>query len=350
MSAMTRFHGIVPGMDNEFLIPESHLDAPADPEKRLRFMELVRRRLREYRYSPRTQQAYAHWIRRYIRFHGRRHPKDLGEDDVRAFLSSLAVERGVAASTQNQASAALIFLYDKVLRRTLRRIDGVTPARTTTRVPVVLSESELRAMFAALRGPSRLCAQLMYGSGLRVGECVSLRIKDIDFERREITVRGGKGEKDRRTPLADVCRPALLAQVERVRALFLKESRYDVRATGLTGALRRKYPNAERELRWQYVFPATRTFTDDAGIRRRHHLHETVVQREVRLTAASLGMMKRVTCHVFRHSFATHLLENGADIRTVQQLLGHEKLDTTMLYTHPLNRGGLGVRSPADRL
>ena len=274
----------------------------------------------------------------------------MGEAEVRRFLSSLVVESGVAASTQNQASAALQFLYDRVVGRPLRRIDGVTSARVVPRVPVVLSQSELREVFGVLRDPVRLCAQLMYGSGLRVGECVSLRVKDVDFERGEITVRGGKGDKDRRTPLAKICRDPLRAQIDRVRQLFLDESRYDVRTTGLTEALRRKYPLAEREFRWQYVFPATRTFTDDAGVRRRHHLHETVVQRAVRLAAASLGLTKRVTCHVFRHSFATHLLEGGTDIRTVQRLLGHEKLDTTMLYTHPLNRGGLGVRSLADLL
>ena len=331
-------------------IPESHLEAPPEPEKKFRFMEVVRRRLREQRYSPRTQEAYVHWIRRFIRFHDRRHPRDMGEEEVRRFLSSLAVESGVSASTQNQASAALGFLYDKVIGRPLRRIDGVATARVMPRVPVVLSESELRAVFDVLRDPVRLCALLMYGSGLRVGECVSLRVKDVDFERGEITVRGGKGDKDRRTPLAKICRDALHAQIDRVRELFLDESRHDVRTTGLTEALRRKYPRAELEFRWQYVFPATRTFIDDAGIRRRHHLHETMVQRAVRLGVASLGLTKRVTCHVFRHSFATHLLEGGTDIRTVQQLLGHEKLDTTMKYTHPLNRGGLGVRSPADRL
>lgn len=335
---------------DELLIPERHLDAPADPAKPLRFMEVVRRRLREKRYSAATQEAYLNWIRRFIRYHGRRHPRELGEDDVRRFLSFLAVEGGVSASTQNQASAALAFLYERVMRRPLRRIDGIAPARASIRVPVVLSEAELRDVFRVLRDPVRLCARLMYGSGLRVGECVSLRVKDIDFERGEITVRGGKGDKDRRTPLPRTCYEALHAQLDRVRELFQEDTRWDVRTTGLTEALRRKYPNAEREFRWQYVFPATRTFTDDAGVRRRHHLHETVVQRAVRLGAASLGMTKRVTCHVFRHSFATHLLEHGADIRTVQQLLGHEKLDTTMVYTHPLNRGGLGVRSPADRL
>ena len=335
---------------DELRIPESHLAAFPEPEKKFRFMEVVRRRLRERRYSPRTQEAYAHWILRFIRFHDRRHPRDMGEEEVRGFLSSLAVESGVSASTQNQAFAALRFLYDRVIGRPLRRIDGVAPARVLPRVPVVLSQSEIRQLFGALRDPVRLCAQLMYGSGLRVGECVSLRVKDVDFERGEITVRGGKGDRDRRTPLAKSCRDALRAQIDRVRALFLDEPRYEVRTTGLTEALRRKYPLAEREFRWQYVFPATRTFTDDAGVRRRHHLHETVVQRTVRLAAASLGLTKRVTCHVFRHSFATHLLERGTDIRTVQQLLGHEKLDTTMLYTHPLNRGGLGVRSPADEL
>lgn len=332
------------------LIPESHLVAGADPDRPLRFMEIVRRRLREARYSPRTCEAYLQWIRRYIRFHGRRHPKELSEDHVRVFLSALAVERDVSPSTQNQALAALVFLYDRVVQRRLRRVDGVVPAKRPSRLPIVLAEGEVRRVLEHLRDPVRLCALLMYGGGLRVGECVSLRLKDIDLERSEITVRGGKGDKDRRTPLAQAARGPLVEQLARARAAHRRDVEDDVRSTGIGNALLRKYPNADREGAWAYVFPAARTFTDAAGVRRRHHLHETAVQRAVRVAALEAGLSKRVTCHSFRHSFATHLLESGETIRTVQQLLGHSDVRTTMQYTHVLNRGAFGVRSPADRL
>jgi integron integrase len=332
------------------LIPETHLTAAPEPERSFRFMEVVRRRLRETRYSPRTCEAYVHWIRRFIRFHGRRHPKDLSEEHVRVFLSALAVEEGVAPSTQNQALAALLFLYERVVMRRLRRVDGVVPAKRPLRLPVVLSEGEVRRIFAELTGEARLCAMLMYGGGLRVGECVSLRLKDIDFERSEIAVRGGKGDKDRRTPLAAICREPLTKQLVRARAVHTRDVEDGVRVTGVGAALVRKYPGADRELSWRYVFPAARTFTDGGGVRRRHHLHETAVQRAVRRAAARAGLTKRVTCHSLRHSFATHLLESGADIRTVQELLGPSDVRTTMQYTHVLNRGALGVKSPADRL
>jgi integron integrase len=313
-------------------------------------MEIVRRKLRERRYSRRTEEAYVHWIRRFIRFHGRRHPTELAEEHVRAFLSSLAADEGVAASTQNQAMAALVFLYDRVVQRPLRRVDGIVSAHGHTRVPVVLSENEIRSLLRELPEPMRLCAELMYGSGLRVGECVALRVKDLDFDRREITVRAGKGGNDRRTPLSDASREVLGRQLQRVRAQFTADSRDAVRTTGLSDALLRKYPGADRDFIWRYVFSAARTFVDAAGVRRRHHLHETVLQRAVRAAGVSAGIAKRVTCHAFRHSFATHLLEAGSDIRTVQVLLGHRDVRTTMIYTHVLNRGGLGVRSPADRL
>jgi integron integrase len=332
------------------LIPESHLAAAPNPDRPLRFMEVVRRRLGEARFSPRTREAYTHWIRRFIHFHGRRHPKDMAEAEVRAFLSSLAVEQGVAASTQNQALAALVFLYERVVQRRLRRLDGIATAKRPARLPVVLSIEEVRTLLAHLRDPARLCAALMYGGGLRVSECVSLRRKDIDFDRSEITVRGGKGDKDRRTPLARMCREPLVEQLTRARALLRRDEEDGVRTTGVSGALARKYPNAERDLGWQYVFPASRTFVDVAGVRRRHHVHETAIQRAVREAARAAGIAKRVTCHSLRHSFATHLLESGADIRTVQELLGHSDVRTTMQYTHVLNRGALGVRSPADGL
>ena len=256
----------------------------------------------------------------------------------------------MSPATQNQALAALLFLYKDVVRRPLRRIEGVVAARSPSRLPVVLSEQEVRSILRELPQPARLCATLMYGAGLRIAECVSLRVKDVDFDRSEIAVRGGKGDKDRRTPLPKVCREDLVRQLAAARALHERDEGRGVRVTGLSPALLRKYPNADRELGWQYVFPAARSFLDAAHVRRRHHLHETAVQRAVRTAAARLGMAKRVTCHSFRHSFATHLLESGTDIRTVQALLGHTDLRTTMLYTHVLNRGGLGVKSPADRL
>jgi integron integrase len=331
------------------LIPLAHLVA-SDPERKYRLMEVVRTRLRERRYSPRTEQAYVFWIRRFVQFHGRRHPRELGEPEVRRFLSHLATRDRVAASTQNQALAALTFLYDAVLRRPLARVDGIAPARRARRVPVVLSQREVRALLGRLRDPARLCATLMYGSGLRVSECVSLRVKDVDLDRGEIVVRAGKGGKDRRTPLADRSTASLRRWLADRERLHRADQRDRVRVTALGEALERKYPGAAGEWRWSYVFPASRTFVEPAGVRRRHHLHETVVQRAIKEAALAAGLSKRVSSHSLRHSFATHLLEAGADIRTVQELLGHTDVRTTMIYTHVLNRGGLGVWSPVDRL
>jgi integron integrase len=332
------------------LIPESHLGRTPDPERRVRLMERVRRVLRERRYSRRTEETYAQWIRRFILFHGRRHPKDMGEEEVRAFLSALAVEQQVSASTQNQALAALTFLYAQVLSRPLDRIDGIAPAARPNRVPVVLSPREIKLLFRELTDPVLTCAMIMYGSGLRVTECVHLRVKDVDFDRREIIVRAGKGDKDRRTPLAEACERPLRALLRERQKEHLRDLRANVRPTGIEPSLCRKYPNAELEWKWQYVFAASRTFVDPDGTRRRHHLHESVVQRAFRDALHRSRIPKRASCHTLRLSFATHLLESGADIRTVQELLGHTDLRTTMIYTHVLNRGGLGVRSPADRL
>ena len=331
-------------------IPLSHLEGAADPGRRLRLMEIVRRRLREGRYSPRTEEAYVHWIRRFIVFHDRRHPRDLQPGHVSAFLSHLAVGERVAASTQNQALSALLFLYGKVLSTPLPRIAGITAARCSRHVPVVLSATEVKRVLARMADPERLCAMLMYGSGLRVFECVSLRVKDVDVDRREIVVRCGKGGKDRRTPLAESCVPIVEGHLRDGLKEFQRDQRFGTCCTGLTPALVRKYPRAERDWRWSYVFPATRTFSDGDGVRRRHHLHETVVQRAFALAVRQAGLTKRATCHSLRHSFATHLLEAGSDIRTVQELLGHSDVRTTMIYTHVLNKGGLGVRSTADRL
>jgi integron integrase len=330
-------------------VPLEHLRRAPEPERKYRLMEMVRAALLERRYSPRTVEAYTAWIRRYILFHDRRHPRDLGEGDVNAFLSDLAVRQRVSASTQNQAFAALTFLYSRVLSRPLAAVEMV-PAQRPLRLPVVLTRDEIRRVLAALREPDRLVVSLLYGSGLRILECVSLRVKDIDLERREITIRSGKGDKDRRAPLAESAVKDVRRRLEMSHALWRSDVKRGVRATGIDGALARKLPMADREWPWFYVFPATRTFLDSSRVLRRHHLHETQVQRAVRAAATSAGLSKRVTCHSFRHSFATHLLESGSDIRTIQELLGHSDVRTTMVYTHVLNRGGLGVRSPAEGL
>ena len=316
----------------------------------MRFMELVRRRLHERRYSPRTAKAYLMWIRRFIVFHGRRHPAYLGEDEVRAFLSDLAVRLEVSAPTQHQAACALVFLYTHVLRRPLGALDGFRRARKPKRVPVVLSVREVRTLLARVSGATRLGVLLMYGSGLRVTECATLRIKDLDIDRCEIVIRGGKGGKDRRTPLAESALDLLRAQLELAQRSWGRDRKGDIRVSALPPALARKYPRAERDWGWYWLFPATRSYRDAAGIRRRHHLDVSVFQRAIAGAIRAAGLPKRITCHSLRHSFATHLLESGADVRTVQELLGHTDLRTTMLYTHVLNRGGLGVRSPADAI
>lgn len=332
------------------LVPLAHLQRASEPERKFRLMEVVRRAMRERRYSARTEEAYTAWIRRFIVFGGRRHPADLDETDVRAFLSDLAVVQRVSASTQNQALAAINFLYATVLHRPLASALDIVPARRPRRLPVVLSAGEVRAILERLRDPDRLVVSLLYGSGLRILECVSLRVKDVDIDRREITVRGGKGGKDRRAPLAESAIQAVKRVLRSSYRVWRGDRRRGVRVTGIGGALARKLPEADREWPWFYIFPATRTYVDSVGVLRRHHLHETQVQRAVRTATIEARLGKRVTCHSFRHSFATHLLESGADIRTIQELLGHSDVRTTMVYTHVLNRGGLGVRSPADRL
>jgi len=332
------------------LIPASHLGPEAEPERKYRLMERVRLAMAARRFSVRTQEAYSSWIRRYIMFHGRRHPSDLDETDVARFLSTLAVKERVSASTQNQALAALTFLYGSVLHRPLNRMEDIAPANRPKRLPVVLSPGEVRSILAKLQGRDRLVVSLLYGSGLRILECVSLRVKDVDLERREITVHAGKGDKDRRTPLAASSIEDVKRALRSSHRRWKEDCRSRIRVTGIDGALSQKLPRADTEWVWYYLFPATRTFVDSAGVRRRHHLHETQIQRVVRKAARDANIRKRVTCHCFRHSFATHLLESGSDIRTIQLLLGHADLRTTMVYTHVLNRGGLGVRSPADRL
>jgi integron integrase len=332
-------------------VPLSHLTGAPDASRRFRLLEQVRRALRVKHYSPRTQVSYCGWVRRFVLFNDRRHPSSMGEQEISVFLNHLATEGHVSAATQNQALHALLFLYRHVLGRDMGLIPGITAAKRGRRLPVVLSVGEVRSILTRMRGVPRLCASLMYGSGLRLSECTQLRVKDIDFDRGEITVRAGKGDKDRRVPLPKLASPALRVQLERMQKQFERDLRSGVMGAALPGALDRKLQNADREWSWQYVFPATRTYLErETGKRRRHHIHESAIQRAVGEAVRASGIAKRGTCHSLRHSFATHLLENGSDIRTIQELLGHSSLQTTMIYTHVLNRGGLGVQSPADRL
>lgn len=321
--------------------------SPSSP----RLLSLLRRAIRVRHYSRRTEEAYVGWVRRFVRFCGMRHPLELGKRDVERFLTSLAVERGVSASTQNQAVSALVFLYDAVLGQPLGLFDGVVRAKGSKRLPVVLTRDEVQAVLGALTGTPALVAALLYGSGLRLLEALQLRVKDIDLARREIVVRSGKGDRDRRTMLPEVLISPLLEHLGRVRQAHEREVARGAGRVQLPGGIDRKLPGASAEWRWQWVFPAQRELASVAsGEPRRHHLHETVVQRAFRAALQRSGISKRATCHSLRHSFATHLLEDGYDIRTVQELLGHRDVSTTMIYTHVLNRGGRGVRSPADRL
>ncbi len=320
-------------------------------EKAPRLLDQVRIAIRTRHYSRRTEDAYVHWIRRYILFHGKRHPAEMGATHVAAFLTDLAVRCDVAASTQTQALSAVLFLYRAVLHADIGDVVDVPRARTVHHVPVVLSVADVRRVLAELSGMPRLVASLLYGAGLRLQECLALRVKDLDFDRREITVRRGKGQKDRRVMLPGALRDALTEHLAVVKAQHDRDRANGLGRVIVPEALERKFPNAPLEWRWQFVFPASRICRDPKfGPPSRFHVHETVVQRAVTAAARAAGVTARVTCHTFRHSFATHLLESGSDIRTVQELLGHADVSTTMIYTHVLNRGALGVTSPMDRL
>ena len=313
-------------------------------------LERVRSAVRTRHYSPRTEEAYVGWVRRFVRFHGRRHPAELGVGEVRRFLSALAVGQGVSASTQSQALSAILFLYREVLGRPLSRIDGVVRAKRPKRLPVVLSRSEVARVLKQIDGTPQLVAALLYGSGLRLLEAVSLRVKDVDFRDARLLVRGGKGDRDRVTVLPTGLATPLQQHLRRVRRLHARDIARGAGRVALPGALGRKYPGAGREWGWQWVFPATKLYTDArTGERRRHHLHESAVQRAVREGVLRAGITQRASCHTFRHSFATHLLEAGYDIRTVQELLGHRDVRPTMIYTHVLNRGARAVVSPLDQ-
>jgi integron integrase len=311
----------------------------------------VRAAIRIRHYSVRTEQAYLRWIERFIRFSGTRHPATLGAAEVGAFLSNLAVEGRVAASTQNQAVAAILFLYTEVLGTKVAWLGDIIRAKQPHRIPVVLTQEEVRAIIAQMHGVPQLVTRLLYGSGLRLLEVLRLRVKDLDFGLNEIRVRSGKGNRDRVTMLPTSLRSALTVHLEAVRRAHQADLGAGAGWVELPGALADKYPSAGRTWSWQWVFPATRGYRDPVtGQHRRHHLHETVIQRAFREAVRASGIPKAAHCHTLRHSFATHLLETGYDIRTVQELLGHRDVSTTMIYTHVLNRGRLGVRSPADSL
>ena len=314
-----------------------------------KLLDRMRRIIRVKHYSLRTEKAYLHWAKRFILFHGKRHPETMGAEEVTAFLSYLAVERHCAASTQNQALNALLFLYRQVLEIDLPWLDEVVRAKRPERVPVVLTMAEVRSVLAHLTPPYDLLVRLLYGSGLRIGEATRLRVKDVDFDRRSIVVRDGKGAKDRITVLADSCIPALSERVEQSLALCADDRLRKQGGVILPHALDRKYPNARFEDAWQFVFPARNLSREPrSGKLARYHIYNSTVQRAVKQAGGRAGIRKPVTCHVFRHSFATHLLETGADIRTIQQLLGHSDVRTTMIYTHVVQRGALGARSPLD--
>ncbi len=315
----------------------------------VRLIDSVREKIRLKHYSLRTEETYVHWIKRFIYFHQKRHPRGMGAAEVTAFLNHLVTTRDVAAATQNQALSALLFLYREVLGEPLGWLDGVERAKRPARVPTVLSVAEATALLSGMSGTKWLMAALLYGAGLRLRECLTLRVKDVDFDYRQIVVREGKGAKDRRTLLPGSVVEALQAHLARVKALHERDLAQGFGEVELPNALELKYPNAARLWGWQYVFPSHKFSADPrSGVIRRHHVYENYVIRGVKLAVVRARIAKHVSCHTLRHSFATHLLENGYDIRTVQELLGHSSVETTMIYTHVMNKGGRGVRSPLD--
>jgi integron integrase len=316
-----------------------------------KLLQQVRQAIRVRQYSPRTEKAYVGWIRRFVLFHDKRHPSELDEDGVAAFLTDLACAGSASAATQNQASSALLFLYRDVLGISMNPPRGIVRPAKPRRLPIVLTRHEVRVVLAEMSGLQRLIAHLLYGSGLRLLEAMQLRVKDVHLDRLEIVVRDGKGGNDRITMLPAPLRPDTAKQIEVVKSMHEADLRRGGGFVQLPDGMARKSPTAASQLAWQWVFPAVRGYTDPAtGRRLRHHLHESSVQRAVSRAVRSAGITKRASCHTFRHSFATHLLEDGYDIRTIQELLGHSDVKTTMIYTHVLNRCGRGVRSPLDVL
>ena len=322
----------------------------SDPPRKPKLMAQMREALRARHYSSRTEQAYCHWVRRYIFFHGVRHPAEMGEAEINAFLTELAVRENVSASTQNQALSALLFLYRNVIGRGVGTLGDVVRARRPERLPIVLTREEVKTVLANLRGDKWLMASLMYGAGLRLMECLQLRVQDLDLSRGEILVRDGKGAKDRITMLPDSLKAMLRKHLQRVKEVHERDVAVGWGRVRLPDALDRKYPSAPRDWRWQWVFPQEKRWKNrETGEEGRHHVDESIVQRAVKEAVLEAGITKRASCHTFRHSFATHLIEDGYDIRTVQELLGHRDVRTTMVYTHVLNRGPGGVRSPLDQ-
>jgi integron integrase len=321
--------------------------ASGSPKLLARLHEAIRVR----HLSHRTEEAYRHWIRRYLFFHHLRHPSEMGETEINAFLTHLAVQEKVSASTQNQALSALLFLYRHVMGREVGELGEVIRARKPKRLPIVMTREEVKAVLANLSGDRWLMASLLYGAGLRLMECLRLRVQDIDFSRNEILVRDGKGDKDRVTMLPESLKAPLQEHLKRVQAVHKRDLADGWGRVPLPAALDRKYPKAPAEWRWQWVFPQENRWENtQTGEQGRHHVHESILQKAVAGAVKKTGLTKRATCHTFRHSFATQLLEGGYDIRTVQELLGHKDVKTTMIYTHVLNRGGKGVKSPVDDL
>lgn len=319
-------------------------------DTRPRLLDVLKAAIETRHYSRRTGEAYRHWVKRFILFSGKRHPREMGAPEVAAFLSHLAVEGRVAAATQNQALAALLFLYKEVLAEPLPWLDDVVRAKRPVRKPTVLTAREAMGLLAHLRGPRWLMASLLYGAGLRLRECLKLRVKDLDFGYRRILIRDGKGGKDRITMLPGSVIEPMQAHLVKVKALHERDLAQGYGDVELPDALMRKYPRAAYEWGWKFVFPSYKRSVDPAtGVIRRHHVYENYLIRGVKEAARAAGIAKHVSCHTLRHSFATHLLENGYDIRTVQELLGHSSVETTMIYTHVMNKGGRGVKSPLDR-
>ena len=326
-------------------------DPPLPPLQSVRLLDQVRERIRYLHYSLRTEQAYVHWVRAFVRFHGMRHPRDMGRAEVEAFLSWLAVERGVAVSTHRQALSALLFLYQQVFGQHLPWMDAIGRPQRKPRLPVVLSADEVARVLALLQGEQRLLAQLLYGTGLRIAEALQLRVKDVDFEYRTLVVRCGKGGKDRAVMLPATLIPALQDQLARAQVLWAADAQAGRGGVFMPDALDRKYPQAGAQWAWFWVFPQADLSVDPrSGVQRRHHLHDQSLQRAFKRALARAGIHRPATPHTLRHSFATHLLQAGVDIRTVQALLGHADVATTMIYTHVLEVGGGAVRSPLDRL
>lgn len=314
-----------------------------------RLIDQTRNVLRLFHYSIRTEENYIQWIKRYIFFHNKRHPIEMGEKEIRVFLTHLAVDKHVSASTQNQALSAILFLYKRVLEVELEWIDDVVRAKRPKYLPVVLSKNEVSAILSTVTGTNAIIVKLLYGTGVRLMEALRLRIQDVDFEQRQIIVRSGKGAKDRITTLPDSLREDLKEQFIKVRNIHNNDLAEGYGRVYLPFALDKKYPKAGMEFGWQYCFPSLKRSTSPrTGLVGRHHLNENNIGRAIKTAARKVGIDKRVSSHTMRHSFATHLLENGYDIRTVQELLGHKDVSTTMIYTHVLNKGGRGVKSPLD--